>query len=211
MADAAEFEASRRFLEHESCRSEQIADHEAWRRFKAESKVREWIYLCRFSEGIYAWGTCSNTNDRVRKSSLFKPKLTGKYDRRVDYLMLKLIHGAPRLWAFEATGATRTERRLMKSFGQRHCYRGLPGSDRDEISRGIVERFRCTPHYERLGPTTRAGFERYLSEVFFARRRHPTNPKRKFNWGDSLEPGFLRLIGLGELEGPVEEAFLVRF
>jgi len=211
MADAFEFEASRRFLERESRRSAQIADPEAWRRFKAESERREWIYLWRFSEGIYAWGTCSNANDRVRKSSLLDSKLTGKYDRRVDYQMLKLIHGDPRLWAFEANGATEIERRLRTSFGQSHCYRGLPGSDREEISRGIVERFRRTPHYDRLGPATRAGFERYLSEVFFARRRHPTKPKRRFYWGDSLEPGFLRLIGLGEFEAPVEEALRVRF
>ncbi|MCE9674050.1 hypothetical protein LY474_40295 [Myxococcus stipitatus] len=211
MADAAEFEASRRFLERESRRSAQIADPKAWRRFKAESQVRKWLYLWRFSQGIYAWGTCSNANDRVRQSSLFDPKLTKKYDRRVDYLMLKLIHGAPNLWAFEAHNSTEIEDRLKKRFGQSHCYRGLPGSERDEISHGLIERFRRLPHYAHLSPATRVGFERYLSEVFFARRRHPTNPKRTFNWGDSLEPGFLRRIGLGELEGPIEEALRVRF
>lgn len=207
----AEFETSRRFLAEESWRSAPIADPAAWRRFKTESQVREWIYLWRFSEESYAWGTCSNTNDRVRKSSLFEPKLTGKYDRRVDYLMLKLLHGTPKLWAFEANDARAIEQRLRVNFGQAHCYRGLPGSDREEISCAIVERFRRSPHYQQLGTATRAGFERYLADVFFARRRHPANPQRTFFWGDSLEPGFLRCIGLEELERPVEETLQVRF
>ena len=33
----------------------------------------------------------SGSSDRIRNSSILNKKLTGKYDRRVDYLMLKKL------------------------------------------------------------------------------------------------------------------------
>ena len=54
-------------------------------------------------------------------------------------------------------------------------------------------------------------FERFLREVYFAFRTHPRNSKRKFHWGDCLEPGFLRTIGVVELEPVVERVLRVRF
>lgn len=211
MTSEAEYQASRRFLAAASARDAPIENPDAWRRFRQESVTREWLYLMRFSVGVYAWGTCSNQNDRIRKSSLLDPKLTGKYDRRVDYLMLKVIFGQPTIHVFEAAGATGVEAELRTRFGQRHCYRGLAGGDREEISRRIVEAFRDTPHFRGLARDTQDGFEQYLNDVFFARRRHPKNPSRTFFWGDSLEPGFLRTVGLTHLERPVEEALRVCF
>lgn len=66
-----------------------------WIRFVQESASPGWIYFVQFGTTIFAWGTASGKGERLRKSSIFDEKLTGKYDRRVDYLMLKIIEGKP--------------------------------------------------------------------------------------------------------------------
>ena len=43
----------------------------------------------------------SPNNNRIRLSSIFNNKLTGKYDRRVDYLMLKKIFGLEKVIIFK--------------------------------------------------------------------------------------------------------------
>jgi|GEM_PF-2259324 len=187
-----------------------------WKSFKSQSTLNEWLYVYVFSAGsegqALAWGTSSGNNDRIRKACLLNPKLTGKYDRRVDYLMLKIIHGMPLLHVFETRGkATHVELVLKRHFNQRHCYRGLPGADRLEISRGIFSNFKETTHFRTLEASDRSDFERYIFEVFFASRVHPENPRRTFKWGDSLEPGFLPMIGLSELQPAIQRALGVRF
>tara|TARA_B100001287_G_scaffold211508_1_gene180339 strand:- start:645 stop:1028 length:384 start_codon:yes stop_codon:yes gene_type:complete len=63
----------------------------------------EYLYFILWSseDNIYSWGTMSARGNRIRKSSILNKKLTGKYDRRVDYLMLLKIHGFESIYLFE--------------------------------------------------------------------------------------------------------------
>ena len=85
-----EFEIAKSFMDARAVRSETVATQERWTAFKAASTLRQWIYLYHFGASknldIIAWGTSTNSSDRIRKASIFDPKLTGKYDRRLDYL-----------------------------------------------------------------------------------------------------------------------------
>lgn len=204
------------FLKVGSRRHCGINSQEDWARFRASSLNPEWVYLIRFDDRRFAWGTCSGSSDRLRRASIFNPKLTGKYDRRVDYLMLKQCGGIRSVQVFEAPGgvggsAVDLETSLKRMAGQNHCFGGFKGRDRVQVSIEILTMFKSTPHYQSLSEEDQRGFDRYLCEVFFARAQHPSNPKRTFHWGDSLEPGFLRTIGKAELEGPIERALGVRF
>jgi hypothetical protein len=199
------------FLGIKSDRNREIKAISEWKTFRAESKTKRWVYLYSFDEHIAAWGTTSQGSDRVRKSSLFDCKLTGKYDRRVDYLMLKEIYGTPRFWIFESQSAAELEGRLRQRFEQKHCYVGFKESSREEISKFIYGEFKNTPHFRSLTRDDAAYFDRYMLEVFFRHPRHPKNPKRTFFWGDSLETKFLRAIGRQELEPAIERALKVRF
>lgn len=95
-------------------------------------------------------------------------------------------------------------------------WRCHPGSSQipcHEPTRNISSHdvFRQTAHYLSLPAAVRSDFEQFISEVSFAFRKHPRNPKRTFYWGDSLDPGFLETIGLKHLEPAVEQALRVRF
>ena len=187
-----------------------------WKTFQKTSTNKQWVYLYHFGASqnleIIAWGTSANSSDRIRKASMFNPKLTGKYDRRVDYLMLKEIYGMPEVFIFETKGeATVAEAAVKTHFSQSHCYRGLPGTDRKQIAQGIVADFKKTPYFQSLTASDQSEFKRFLQDVYFAFRKHPTNPKRTFYWGDCLEPGFLRTIGVPELEPVVERTLRVLF
>lgn len=204
------------FLKVGARRFAEVLDQEGWTRFRKASQNHEWVYLIRFDDRRFAWGTCSGSSDRLRGSSIFNSKLTGKYDRRVDYLMLKQCGGIRSVHVFEAPGgasgsAVDLENQLKRMAGQNHCFGGFKGRDRVQVSIEIVTMFKGTHHYMSLSDEDRAHFDRYLCEVFFAKARHPSNPKRTFHWGDSLEPGFLRTIGKAELEGPIERALSVKF
>lgn len=193
-------------------RSRKIESWDDWLAFKRESEKLQWLYLYAFNSRVYAWGKSTQSSDRLRKAGLFHEKLTGKYDRRVDYLMLKKVYGMPEVWVFEAHAeAIEAESEMKRRFGQDHCYRGLVGANRREVSQSITKKFKKTQHWRSLTDATRSGFNEYLELVYFAMLRHPKNPKRTFYWGDSLEPGFLRTIGLKYLEPAVEQALGVRF
>ncbi len=126
--------------------------------------------------------------------------------------MLKEIYGMPDIFVFEARNkATDIETDLKNKFGQRHCFRGLLGADRNEMSQNIVEKFMTTSHFVSLSETEKTEFKRFLVSIYFAKRHHPKNPKRTFFWGDCLEPGFLRTIGVPELEPVIERVLRVKF
>ena len=58
--------------------------------FKSRYEKSYSIYVIKWKkQDVFNWGTMSPNNNRIRLSSIFNNKLTGKYDRRVDYLMLK--------------------------------------------------------------------------------------------------------------------------
>lgn len=189
-----------------------IHSNEDWRIFK--KSIGQYVYFIIWNESleIFSWGTTSGKSDRIRKSSLLNDKLTGKYDRRVDYLMLKIIYGNPKIYIFEMPEiATKFETFLKQHFNQNHCWMGLKGKDRKEISKGIIQEFKITNHYESLLDKDKEEFENYLNNVFLARRVHPNNPNRTFYWGDSLEPNFLRVINCDHYEEIIERVLKVKF
>ena len=99
-------------------------------------KSKKYLYLIIWSEddNIYSWGTMSGKSSRIRKSSIYNSKLTGKYDRRVDYLMLKILYGSPTVYLFETEEEpTKIENEIKNINGTKFCYYGLKGQDRVEI------------------------------------------------------------------------------
>ncbi len=127
-----------------SLKAVQVLSWDHWVRFKKESSYREWVYYARFGPEVFAWGTASKDGNRLRASSLFHEKLTGKYDRRVDYLMLKGCYGRPDVWVFEARDARRLESQLKERVGNAYCYGGLLADDRKAVSLAIFEQVKTT-------------------------------------------------------------------
>ena len=92
-----------------------------WRSFKKSNGQYVYFIIWNESHEIFSWGTTSAKSDRIRKSSLLNDKLTGKYDRRVDYLMLKIIYGNPKIYIYEMPQtATIFETYLKQHFKQLH-------------------------------------------------------------------------------------------
>jgi hypothetical protein len=200
------------YLNQSCINSKLITTNEDWKSFKKRSSQYVYFIIWNHIDDIFSWGTTSGVSDRIRKSSLLNYKLTGKYDRRVDYLMLKIIYGNPKVIVFEMPQkATIYETYLKNCFSQIHCWNGLIGKDRNEISKGIIQEFKKTNHYKSLSTIDKEEFEDYLNYVFFAKRVHPKNSKRTFYWGDSLEPGFLTVIGCSRYEQVIENVLKVKF
>jgi hypothetical protein len=189
----------------------QLCSELEWKRYKKSCKNQKWVYLISWTKDIFSWGTTSGSNDRIRKSSLFNPKLTGKYDRRVDYLMLNIIYGMPAVYVFEmAADPTIVESEVRTRIGkQRFCYHGFKGQNRDDISKEILEEFYRTEHYKKLSDEDRSNFTEYLEDVYFAKRE--LAPNRTFAWGDSLEPNFLKKIDKKHLEPSIGRTLKVVF
>ena len=153
----------------------------------------------------------SGSSNRIRKSSLMNKKLTGKYDRRVDYLMLLKIYGLKKVYLFENEEPVKYEKMLSNKLAQKYCYYGISGSNRDEISRNIYSKFRETLWFKQFSKKDINYFEEFFNKVFMAKLRHPNNQKRTFYYGDSLEPKFLRTIGKEYLESSIEKILDVNF
>lgn len=174
----------------------------------------QYLYFIVWSKDrdIYSWGTTSGRSNRLRKSSLLNSKLTGKYDRRLDYLMLKKTIGLDEIFIFDTIDDPRIlESVIKKKNGTKYCYKGIRGNNRDEISRSIYNEFKKTKHYLNSSEKDKSRFDEYFEEVFLGRMRHPANPKRTFFFGDSLEPKFLRTIGKSYLEESIENLLDVKF
>jgi hypothetical protein len=172
----------------------------------------KYLYLILWSEdNIYSWGTMSGKSNRIRKSSTLNRKLTGKYDRRVDYLMLKKIYGLKKVYLFEFLNPLIKEKELKTIFTQNHCYHGLNGKNRDEISKSIYERFKDTNWFKKIDIDTKNLFDDFFFNVFLGKLKHPENPKRTFYYGDCLEPKFLRTINKEYLEPVIEKVLDVIF
>lgn len=207
-----EVEGAHRFLVEQCVRCIQVHEWEDWLAFRSSSKHQSWVYFVRFGEAIFAWGTASGKGERLRATSLFHEKLSGKYDRRVDYLMLKILHDEPDVWAFEMEDAKRVEELLRARVGHRYCFGGIPATDRREISKLIFRDLQKTAHWQGQSSETKRLFLRYLDEVYFANLSHPEDENRHFHFGDSLEPGFIeRALGKSELIPAIEVVLRVRF
>ena len=78
-----------------------IQNSDDWRFFK--KSIGQYVYFIIWDEKHekFSWSTTSGKSDRIRKSSLLNDKLTGKYNRRVDYLMLKIIYGNLKIYIYE--------------------------------------------------------------------------------------------------------------
>ena len=174
-----------------------------------------YVYLIKWSQDeVFSWGTMSKKSNRIRKSSLLNPKLTGKYDRRVDYLMLNKIYGLERVYLFKFS--TQEESRYHENYikiqnNQRFCYSKVLGGSRDEISSNIYKLFKGTEWYSSIDEKLKVDFNEFFYDVYLNKSRHPLNPKRTFFYGDCLEPKFLRTIKKGYLEMAVEEVLIVKF
>ena len=176
------------------------------------NKNKKYIYFIHWSQqDIYSWGTMSGSSNRLRKSSIMNKKLTGKYDRRVDYLMLLKIYSFEKIYLFENQESTKYEKMLCNKLEQKHCYHGLKGINRDQISRNLYSKFKETLWFKKFNKNDTNYFDEFFNDVFLAKLKHPKNPKRTFYYGDSLEPKFLRTIGKEYLEPSVEKILDVNF
>ena len=176
-------------------------------------KESKYLYLIVWSEEneIFSWGTMSRSSDRIRKSSLLNKKLTGKYDRRIDYLMLKKLYPKFKLKVYKTEKSIILENHLKQVFNQKHCHKGISGNNRDDISKFIYSQFKDSEHYKIQSELDKNLFEEFFNSIFLGKMRHPNNPKRTFYWGDCLEPKFLRTIGKERYEPVIERVLDVKF
>lgn len=183
--------------------------------FKSRYEKSYSIYVIKWKkQDVFNWGTMSPNNNRIRLSSIFNNKLTGKYDRRVDYLMLKKIFGLEKVIIFKFNTRDETlihERKIKTSKNQLFCFSGIDGENRHEISKNIYKSFVETKWFKSFEQKDKKLFDEFFSDVFLGKLRHPKNPKRTFYYGDCLEPKFLVTINKEYLEDSVEKVLDVRF
>ena len=179
-------------------RHQEITQKRDWQEFITTSQNEQWVYVIEFSEAISAWGTASGKGNRFIKSGLLQSNLTGKYDRRGDYMMLKKIYGQPKITVFELScDATIPEQKLrLQIHGHTGrgsaCYIGFQNRDRDGITTEIYSLFKENDAYKRSTDNHRVLFDEFIRNFYLARLRHPQNPKRTFYYGDCMEPNFIR-------------------
>ncbi len=198
-----------------SLRSQEVKTESEVKRFIDSSKILSWIYFIEFSKDIYAWGTATKNGARIRKTSLFNSKLTGKYDRRGDYLMLKTVSGMPKITLFEVNDAVAIEqtRRNQIYAGQRigACFRGFKSSDRDSITLEIYEMYKASNAFKTLAPNEVKLFDEFIRAFYLGKLRHP-NRNASFYYGDCMEPNFLdRTLGRYDLIPVIEKALSIKF
>ena len=194
-------------ISHFKCKSES--------EFKKKHSKSNFIYLIKWNkEDVFNWGTMSSNSNRIRKSSILNKKLTGKYDRRVDYLMLHKIYGLEIIYLFEFKTNEESrfhERKIKESKNQKHCFSGISGDNRHEISNQIYYLFKKTKWFLQFDDSLKKLFNEFFYDVFLGKLKHPTNSKRTFYYGDCLEPKFFRTINKQYLEEPVEKILDVSF
>ena len=205
------------YLKSQSSNFNEISEERVLKHVIKESKSKRFVYLIRWGQNRFCWGTMAGNCSRLRKTSIFNSKLTGKYDRRLDYLMLKEIHKNDfTVHLFEFTNDEKYyEQYLKDQFNQRHCYRGFTGIDRNEISKEIIKEFRNSNHFKTVDKDKVLLFEQYIKDIYFNESRCQltiNNKRRTWRWGDSLEPGFIsKKLGLAELEEGIEAVLKVQF
>ena len=153
----------------------------------------------------------SGRSNRIRKSSILNKKLTGKYDRRVDYLMLLKIHGFESIYLFEMNNTRHHEKHICNELKQKHCFYGIKGNNRDEISKTLYSKFKLTEWYSEFNEDDQRLFNEFFYEIFLGKMKHPENPNRTFYYGDCLEPKFLPKINKEYLEPVIEKILDVNF
>lgn len=212
-----EFEQTLDFFLQRSISNAIVRSWDDCQKFISNSNNKDWVYLIKFSETIYAWGTASKDGKRLRKTNLFHEKLSGKYDRKVDYLMLKIKYGQPTVQIFEFNmNAREVEQERRVSFYGRTasgaCLRGFTAGNREMIAKEIFDLFKTTDHYLQLDVTYKNLFDEFVSDFWLAKLKHPINPARTFYYGDCLEPNFLsRTLSRPDLIPIIEKTLKVKF
>ena len=182
------------------------------KRYRKSGNQFLYLIIWNLNDGIFSWGTMSGSSDRIRKSSILNKKLTGKYDRRVDYLMLKKVEGLEKIYLFQTNEkATILESNIKDILNVNSCFYGLKGTSRDEISQNLYSKFKLTNHFINQTESDKDNFELFFYKIFLGKKRHPDNPTRTFFYGDCLEPGFLKKIDYEYLEPAIENILDVYF
>ena len=182
------------------------------KRYRRKGDQFLYLIVWNLNDSIFSWGTMSGSSDRIRNSSILNKKLTGKYDRRVDYLMLKKIESLETIYLFQTNKkATILESKIKDKLNVNSCFYGLDGINRDEISQNLYSKFKLTNHYIKQTESDKKNFDLFFYEIFLGKKRHPDNPQRTFFYGDCLEPGFLKKIGYRYLEPSIENILDVFF
>ena len=203
------------FFKTNSIRHSHVQTESDVKSFLKSSSVFNWIYLIKFSNDIYAWGTASKNGSRLRKTSLFNRKLTGKYDRRGDYLMLIAVYGQPEVTLFEIPNAVGIEqerrRTLYGSDRLGACFRGFSKDDRTSITLEVYELFKSSSLYNALTETERKIFDEFIYSYYLGKLKHP-HRNATFYFGDCLEPNFLdKTLGRSDFIPVIEKALDVKF
>lgn len=191
-------------------------DARSWRRFAKSNPNKQWVYVLAFSDDVCAWGTASGNGERLIKTGMLQKRFVGKYDRRVDYCMLKLIYRPPEIAVFEfncdARGSEQELRsRIWSAAVKGPCVVGIPCTDRDSMSRTIFGWFKKTGHWRESLQSDRDLFDEFFERYFLAKLRHPRR-SASFYYGDCTEPGFLdRTFQRSDLVEAVERILGVDF
>ena len=170
-------------LEDKSFRSIKFTTEEDVKKFIKSSTTKDHIYLYRFGD-VFAWGTGIG---RVRKTSLFNNRFTGKYNRRIIYLMLEKLYGLSESYLFEFDSkATIVEKEIKDNFSQNFCIKGFKGNNLQEISQNIFNEFKENNLSNDL-------FDDYFNNVHQNNMKHISSNGNKLSFahGDSSEPTFL--------------------
>jgi hypothetical protein len=214
-----EYTATVEFFVAKALRCAEISTWAEAREFFQTSTCCNWVYVILFSnqDWTYAFGTASKDGRKLKNSGLFQRKLTGKYDRRGEYLMLRQIYGsAHQIRLFEIEDARKSEgERVREICGDNAsggtCLSGFAVHDRDSIVREIFDRFKMTVRYRHLFPRHARLFEEFIYDFYLAKLKHP-HRNASFHHGDCMEPNFLgRTLARNDIEEAVALALDVEF
>ena len=189
---------------HDVLRHTTITSIDELRQFHRENK-QPYLYLISWNENTElefgAWGKSSGKSKRLRKAMVFDTELTGKYDRRVDYLIAKRLWGSPAISIFSIANmgsALRLEQEIGSAVVHPnrkipHCFychteANIPAS-RSDVSEKLLNLFRQNG-FGGAPQNSVTAFIRYWDEVFL-RPKEQRIGNRTFCYGDSLEPKYL--------------------
>ena len=162
---------------------------------------QHYLYLISWEEELEfgAWGTSSNPKRRLRNAMVFHDGLTGKYDRRVDYLIARRLWGYPIIRIFSIVNKD-SALRLEQEIGTHvvhpnrpeieHCFychteNDIPAS-RQLVSQRLLNLFE-QDGFNRAPPDNVTAFMCYWNYIFL----RPDEQPNGFRNGDSLEPRYL--------------------
>ena len=204
-----------RDLLREAClKSIQIRTETEWTDLVEKAGNCEWVFLISWSSqpALFCWGTTAAEGKRLRFSGALNPNIIGTYEYRVDFFMLKKIFGPPTIEIFQYDRNSEQKAELIKRrMGVTHPWYGINAKEAGDITKVVYANFQKTKHWLGLDDKVRSRFQQYMTDVYFAKRVHPRNPKRHYHYSDSLDFDFLNTIGLDDLTTSIETALECKF